>query len=63
MLPSARIEAVLKAAGAPTTPDAIHVERPLYEAALLHAREIRNRYTVLDLLAESRRLTPLLPAV
>ena len=34
---------------APTTPEAIHVARPLYNAALLHAREIRNRYTVLDI--------------
>lgn len=62
-LPSARIEAVLRAAGAPTTPEAIHVDRPLYEAALLHAREIRDRYTVLDVLAASRRLQPLLSTV
>lgn len=62
-LPSVRIEQVLRAAGAPTTPGAIHVERPLYEAAVLHAREIRNRYTVLDLMAETGRLSASLPLV
>jgi glycerol-1-phosphate dehydrogenase [NAD(P)+] len=63
VMPASRIEAVLRAAGAPTTPAAIHLDRPLYEAALLHGREIRNRYTVLDVLAASRRLPALLPTI
>jgi glycerol-1-phosphate dehydrogenase [NAD(P)+] len=63
LLPAARIESVLTAAGAPTTAEAIHVDQPLYEAALGHARQLRNRYTVLDLLAGSQRLVPLLSTV
>lgn len=60
-LPSAQIHAALTAAGAPTTPEAIHLDRPFYERALTHAREIRNRYTVLDLAAASGRLAGLIP--
>jgi len=60
-LPSAQIHAALTAAGAPTTPEAIHLDRPFYEGALIHAREIRNRYTVLDLAAASGRLGGLVP--
>lgn len=60
LLPSAEIGRILGIAGAPTTPEAIHVARPLYNAALLHAREIRNRYTVLDVLGASGRLPLLL---
>ncbi len=60
-LPSTQIAAVLRAAGAPTTPEAIHLDRPFYEHALAHAREIRNRYTALDLAAQSGRLEGLIP--
>lgn len=60
-LPSAQIHAALTAAGAPTTPEAIHLDRTFYEGALTHARDIRNRYTVLDLAAASGRLTGLIP--
>jgi glycerol-1-phosphate dehydrogenase [NAD(P)+] len=63
LLPVARIEAVLKAAGAPTTPEAIHLDRGFYEQAVGHAREIRNRFTVLDALASSGRLQPLLGSI
>lgn len=57
-LPTATIEAVLKAAGGPLTPEAIHLERSFYEQAIRHGREIRNRYTILDLAAQSGRLEP-----
>jgi glycerol-1-phosphate dehydrogenase [NAD(P)+] len=60
-LPSAQIHAALTAAGAPTTPEAIHLDRPFYESALTYARDIRNRYTVLDLAAASGRLAGLIP--
>ena len=60
-LPSTQVAAALRAAGAPTTPEAIHLDRQLYEGALTHAREIRNRYTVLDLAASSGRLAGLVP--
>jgi glycerol-1-phosphate dehydrogenase [NAD(P)+] len=62
-LPPSRLEEVLAAAGAPLSPEDIHLERPFYEAALQHAREIRNRFTVLDVLAASRRLGELIPTV
>ncbi|HWA19617.1 MAG TPA: sn-glycerol-1-phosphate dehydrogenase [Devosia sp.] len=62
-LPSSRIAAVLDAADAPVSPEAIHSDRAFYRSALLHAREIRNRFTVLDLLAASGRLTHLVSTV
>jgi len=58
MLPAEHLEAVLKAAGAPTTPESIHLSREEYEKALCQARDIRNRFTVLDLAARANRLTP-----
>jgi glycerol-1-phosphate dehydrogenase [NAD(P)+] len=57
-LPTATIEAVLREAGGPLTPEAIHLERSFYEQAVQHGREIRNRYTILDLAAQSGRLDP-----
>ncbi len=42
----------LKAAGAPTTPAELGLPVEAVERALLAARDIRNRYTVLDLAAE-----------
>jgi glycerol-1-phosphate dehydrogenase [NAD(P)+] len=62
-LPSSRIAAVLDAADAPLSPEAIHLDRTFYRSALLHAREIRNRFTTLDLLAASGRLSQLLATV
>jgi len=52
-VPAARLEAVLRAAGAPTTPEDLGWPRDFYLDALHHAREIRNRYTFLDLAADS----------
>ncbi|WP_119388484.1 iron-containing alcohol dehydrogenase [Taklimakanibacter lacteus] len=51
---------VLKNAGAPLTPSAIHLPRPFYEDALLRSREIRNRYTFLDLAVNAGKLQPAL---
>jgi glycerol-1-phosphate dehydrogenase [NAD(P)+] len=62
-LPAQRLEAVLLATGAPVRPEEIHCERALYDAAVLHAREIRNRYTVLDLAVASERLHALMPTI
>lgn len=61
LLPSRRIQAVLEAAGAPVTPQAIHLPRSFYDNALLRSREIRNRYTFLDLAANGGRLAGLVP--
>jgi glycerol-1-phosphate dehydrogenase [NAD(P)+] len=62
-LPSARIEKALRAAGAPVQAEEIGLTRDFYEDALLHGREIRDRYTVLDLAAGAGRLAALVPAI
>jgi glycerol-1-phosphate dehydrogenase [NAD(P)+] len=62
MRPSAEMEAALKAAVAPTRPADIHIPEAFYRQAVLQAREIRDRYTFLDLAAESGRLDSLAAA-
>ena len=52
-LPAAQLEEVLLRAGAPTTPQDLGWESEFYDGAVRHAREIRNRYTFLDLAADS----------
>ena len=51
LLSTEKIESTLRAAGAPRSPPDTHLDRSFYEQALLHAREIRNRFTVLDVAA------------
>ncbi len=51
--PAAELEAVLKSAGAPTTPEDLGWPRANYREAVCHAREIRDRYTFLDLAGDS----------
>ncbi len=63
LLPSAHLEAVLTAAGADLTPEAVHLSRGFYEEALLRCREIRNRYTFLDLAADTGRLAANIPTL
>jgi glycerol-1-phosphate dehydrogenase [NAD(P)+] len=52
------LASVLTAAGAPVTPETIHLPRSFYEQALLRSREIRNRYSFLDLAANAGQLAP-----
>ena len=54
---------VLKAAGAPLTPQELHLSRSFYDEALLRCREIRDRYGFLDLAAGSGRLQASLSAL
>jgi len=56
LLPSSQIRDVLLAAEAKIAPEEIFLGRDFYQQALLHSREIRNRYTFLDLAANARRL-------
>jgi glycerol-1-phosphate dehydrogenase [NAD(P)+] len=49
---------VLRRADAPMAPEALGWPRDFYQRAVRHAREIRNRYTFLDLAADSGRLEP-----
>ncbi len=58
-LPRARIEAVLREADLPLRAEELGIERKLWYAALLHAREIRDRFGFLDLAAASARLASL----
>ena len=44
---------VLRRAGAPTTPEELGWPRAPYEEAVRHAREIRNRFTFLDLAGDA----------
>ena len=48
-----RLQDVLTAAAAPTEPAHIAVDEVFYEDAVRHARELRNRYTFLDLAADA----------
>jgi glycerol-1-phosphate dehydrogenase [NAD(P)+] len=52
---------VLARAGAPTKPAEIGVPAPFFREAVLRAREIRDRFTFLDLAALSGRLEALAP--
>jgi glycerol-1-phosphate dehydrogenase [NAD(P)+] len=61
LLTAGRLTEVLTRAGAELTPEAIHLPRDFYETALLRCREIRNRYTFLDLAAGAGRLPELIP--
>lgn len=50
---------VLRRAGAPSRPEELGWPRDFYRRAIRHAREIRNRYTFLDLAVDSDRLEPI----
>jgi len=63
LLLARHLEAVLRAARADLTPEAIHLSRGFYERALIRAREIRDRYTCLDLAADAGRLASLVPSL
>jgi glycerol-1-phosphate dehydrogenase [NAD(P)+] len=53
-VPAAEQRAALAGAGAPVAPAELGWSRELFARALVHAREIRNRYTFLDLALASR---------
>jgi glycerol-1-phosphate dehydrogenase [NAD(P)+] len=50
--PPQQLREVLERAGAAISPEALGWPREFYQEALRHAREIRNRYTFLDLAAD-----------
>lgn len=57
-LPAHFLADVLRRAGAPTTPEDLGWPRAFCLKAVRHARDIRARYTFLDLAADSERLEP-----
>ena len=62
-MPSEKLDAVLERAGAPRRANELSWSGGFYEAAVRGARLIRNRYTFLDLAANSGQLERLLPAI
>lgn len=61
--PAAALRARLEAAGCPARPEDIGVARNDLRAAYRKARQIRSRYTALDLAAETGQLEPALEAL
>lgn len=56
--PAQQIEDALRRIGAPLSPADISLEADFYRDAVLRAREIRSRFTFLDLAADAMRLEP-----
>ncbi|HVZ00451.1 MAG TPA: sn-glycerol-1-phosphate dehydrogenase [Dongiaceae bacterium] len=63
VISTAELDAVLVRAGAPRAPRELSWTKTFYEAAVRGARLIRNRYTFLDLAANSGALDRLMPAI
>jgi glycerol-1-phosphate dehydrogenase [NAD(P)+] len=53
MLPAERLKHAIAAAGAPTSGRDLGLERGFYQSAVRHAREIRRRYSILDLAGDA----------
>lgn len=53
LLRAAQLRALLEAAGCPTKPIEIGLDRDRFKASYALARQIRSRYTVFDLAAEA----------
>jgi glycerol-1-phosphate dehydrogenase [NAD(P)+] len=61
--PVGKLEHALQEAGAHRSPEELHWPRAIYQDAVRHAREIRNRYTFLDLAADARLLDSIIPTI
>jgi glycerol-1-phosphate dehydrogenase [NAD(P)+] len=55
-LPPERLRTLFAAAGVPATPAAISLDPAFYRSAVRHARELRDRFTMLDFAAHAGRL-------
>lgn len=56
VLAVADMERMLKAAGGPTTAHELGVDIDFYREAIVHSREMRNRFSFVDLAADSGRI-------
>ena len=56
MLPVETMQTALQRAGGPVSAAELQLDPDFYREAVLHAREMRNRYSVLDLLADADML-------
>jgi glycerol-1-phosphate dehydrogenase [NAD(P)+] len=63
ILPAAQLDTVLAKAAAPRAAHELGWSKSFYEAAVRGARLIRNRYTFLDLAANSGTLDRLMPVI
>jgi glycerol-1-phosphate dehydrogenase [NAD(P)+] len=57
-----QLREILERAGAAVAPEALGWQRAFYGEAVRHAREIRNRYTFLDLAADGGVLDRFAPS-
>jgi glycerol-1-phosphate dehydrogenase [NAD(P)+] len=62
VLPSSKLASVMARAGGPATPADIGLSAGFYAAAVRHSRYLRDRYTFLDLAADSGHLERMGPA-
>jgi glycerol-1-phosphate dehydrogenase [NAD(P)+] len=53
MVPTARLQDALEAAGAPIRGEDLGLSAAFYRAAVRHARELRDRYSILDLAGDA----------
>jgi glycerol-1-phosphate dehydrogenase [NAD(P)+] len=53
LLSAAELRDMLRAAGCPTRPSEIGLDRDRFQGSYVRARQIRSRYTVFDLAAEA----------
>ncbi len=53
VIPAAEMEQLLRDAGGPTTAAELGVPQDLYREAIVHSREMRNRFSFLDLAADA----------
>lgn len=56
VIPAAEMERLLKSAGGPTTAKELGVPADFYREAIVHSREMRNRFSFLDLAADAGAL-------
>lgn len=56
MIPVSEMESLLRSAGAPVSAKDLGLSSDFYHEAVLHAREMRNRFSFLDLAADARLL-------
>ena len=53
MVPTPRLQDALEAAGAPTRGEDLGLDPAFYRGAVRHARELRDRYSILDLAGDA----------
>tara|TARA_B100000586_G_C19877059_1_gene329264 strand:- start:254 stop:583 length:330 start_codon:yes stop_codon:yes gene_type:complete len=58
IIPSETLVSILQRAGAPVNFKDINLDEFFFADAVLHAREIRNRYTFLDLASDAGMMNP-----